>query len=93
MARPKIQTKFIEMLMVMMTKMRKYFIHTLVAIRYKVMAKDVLLVVVAMIPKAAPTMVLRFIVLKFSSLIVFICRPKPRDTKYVLMATEIISVT
>jgi hypothetical protein len=53
------------------------------------MAKEVLLIEVAKIPKAAPTMVLRLISLRFSSLMVFACRPKPRETVYVLMETAI----
>lgn len=73
--------------MVTMTKTRKYRIHALVEIRCKVMAKEVLLIEVAKSPKAAPTMVLRLISLRFSSLIVFECRPKPRETVYVLMET------
>ena len=71
-AKPKIQTKFIVRLMVTITKMRKYFIHTFVAIRYRVMANEVLLTEVAIIPKTAPTIVFRLIVLIFSSLIVFL---------------------
>lgn len=92
-AKPKIQTKFIETLIVTIIKMRKYFIHALVAIRYNVIAKDVLLIVVAIIPKAAPTMVVLFIIMRFSSLIVAACRPKPRDTRYVLRETEMASAT
>lgn len=70
MAKPKIHTRFIDTLMVTMTKMRKYFIHAFVAIRYNVMANDVLLVVVAIIPNVATRIVLRLIVFRFSSLMV-----------------------
>lgn len=59
-----------ECLTVIMTKMRKYFIHRSVVIRYRVMANDVLPVVVAMIPKAATMMVFSFIFAKLSSLMV-----------------------
>lgn len=57
----------------MMTKIRKIFIHLSAVIRYKVIAKDVLPVVVAMMPNAATMMVFRFILCRFSSLIVAIC--------------------
>lgn len=53
-----------------MTKIRKYFIHAFVAIRYNVMANEVLLVVVAIIPNVATRIVLRLIVFRFSSLMV-----------------------
>ena len=59
-----------ESLTVMMTKMRKYFIHRSVVIRYKVIANDVLPVVVAMIPKAATMMVFNLIFSRFCSLMV-----------------------
>lgn len=69
-AKPKIQTRFMEMLMVTMIKMRKYFIHWFVAMRYSVTANDVLLVVVARIPNVATRMVNRLMVFLFSSLMV-----------------------
>lgn len=69
-----------DMLIDTITKMRKYFIQLFVAIRYSVIAKEVLLVVVAMIPKAATRIVLRLIFFKFSSLIVDMCWPNPRVT-------------
>ena len=72
----------------MMTKMRKYFIHRSVVIRYKVMANDVLPVVVAMIPKAATMMVFSLIFAKLSSLMVAMRWPKPSETMYELMLTE-----
>ena len=53
-----------------MTKMRKYFIHVFVAIRCSVRANEVLLVVVAKMPKVATRIVSRLIILRFSSLIV-----------------------
>ena len=73
----------------MMTKMRKYFIHRSVVIRYKVMANDVLPVVVAMIPKAATMMVFSLIFAKLSSLMVAMRWPKPSETIYELMLTAI----
>jgi hypothetical protein len=60
-------------LTVIMTKMRKYFIHRSVVIRYKVIANDVLPVVVAMIPKAATMMVFSLIFSRFCSLMVAMC--------------------
>jgi hypothetical protein len=66
----------------MMTKMRKYLTHWFAVMRYKVIAKEVFPVVVAMIPKHAT-----MIVLRSSGLIVSICRPKPSETMYVLMLT------
>lgn len=57
MAKPKTHTKFIEIFIDTMMKMRKYFIHAFVAIRYSVMANDVLLVVVAMMPNVATRIV------------------------------------
>lgn len=72
-----------------MTKMRKYFIHRSVVIRYRVIANDVLPVVVAMIPKAATMMVFNLIFSRFSSLIVAMRWPKPSDTIYELMLTAI----
>ena len=80
MAKPKIQTKFIEMFTDTMTKTRKYFIHTFVAIRCSVRANDVLLVVVAMMPNVATRIVSRLIILRFSVLIVEMWLPNPRDT-------------
>ena len=71
----------------MMTKMRKYLTHWFAMMRYKVIAKEVFPVVVAMIPKHATMIVLRLIVLRSSGLIVSICRPKPSETMYVLMLT------
>ena len=53
-----------------MTKMRKYFIHRSVVIRYRVMANDVLPVVVAIIPKAATMIVFNLIFARLSSLMV-----------------------
>lgn len=76
-------------LTVMMTKMRKYFIHFDAVIRYRVIANDVLPVVVAMIPKAATMMVFNWIFCKFSSLMVAMCWPKPSETIYELMLTAI----
>jgi hypothetical protein len=70
-----------------MTKMRKYLTHWFAVMRYKVIAKEVFPVVVAMIPKHATMIVLRLIVLRSSGLIVSICRPKPSETMYVLMLT------
>ncbi len=81
MANPKIQTRFIEILMEMMMKMRKYFIQFVVAIRCRVRAKEDLLVVVAMIPKHATRIVKRLIVLRSSVPIVSRCWPKPSDTR------------
>jgi hypothetical protein len=75
------------MLTVMMTKMRKPLTHWLPVMRYKVIAKEVFPVVVAMIPKHATMMVLRLIVLRSSALMVSMCRPKPSETMYVLMLT------
>lgn len=72
----------------MMTKMRKYFIHRSVVIRYKVIANDVLPVVVAKIPKAATMMVFNLIFSRFPSLMVAIRWPKPSETMYELMLTE-----
>jgi hypothetical protein len=56
-AKPKIQTKFIEIFIDTMMKIRKYFIHAFVAIRYSVIANEVLLVVVAMMPNVATRIV------------------------------------
>jgi hypothetical protein len=75
------------MLTEMITKMRKYLTHWFAVMRYKVIAKEVFPVVVAMIPKHATMMVLRLIVLRSSALMVSICRPKPSETMYVLMLT------
>jgi len=74
---------------VIMTKIRKYFIHRSAVIRYNVMANEVLPVVVAKIPNAATMMVHRFIFSKFASLMVAICWPKPSETMYELMLTAI----
>jgi hypothetical protein len=57
----------------MITNIRKYLIHRSADIRYKVIANDVLPVVVAKIPKAATTMVFKLIFSRFSLLIVAIC--------------------
>ena len=73
--------------MVTMMKMRKYFIQASVEMRYNVTAKDDLLVVVAMMPNVATRMVLRLIVLRFSSLMVQTWFPNPRETMYVLIDT------
>lgn len=67
--------------MEMMTKMRKYFIQFVVAIRCRVRANEDLLVVVAMMPKVATRIVKRLIVLRSSVLIVSRCWPKPSDTR------------
>lgn len=77
-----------NVLTVMMTKMRKHLIHVFAVIRYSVIANDVFPVVVAIMPKHATRIVLRLIVLRFSALMVSICRPKPSETMYVLMLTE-----
>lgn len=69
-ANPKIHTRFIVTLIVMMMNMRAHFIHLLVEIRYNMIANDVFPAEVAMIPKQATMMVFSLIVLKFSSLIV-----------------------
>jgi hypothetical protein len=76
-------------LTVMMTKIRKYFIHRSAVIRYNVMANDVLPVVVAKIPKAATIIVFRLIFSRFSLPMVTICWPKPSETMYELMLTAI----
>lgn len=80
MANPKIHTKFIEMLMETMMKMRKYFNHWFVTMRYSVRANELLLVVVAIIPNVATRIVLRLMSLRLSLLIVSIWRPNPRET-------------
>ena len=63
----------VRSLTVMMTKMRKYLIHRSDVIRYRVIANEVLPVLVAKSPKAATMMVLRLIFSKFPLLIVAIC--------------------
>ena len=85
--------RLLESLTVMMTKIRKYFIHRSAVIRYSVIANDVLPVVVAKIPKAATMIVFRLIFSRFSLLMVTICWPKPSETMYELMLTAIAKET
>jgi hypothetical protein len=79
-AKPKIQTRFIETLIETMTKMRKYFIHAFVVILCSVRANEVLLVDVATMPNNATRIVCRLMVLRFSSLIVSTWSPNPSET-------------
>lgn len=81
MAKPKIQTRFIETVIDTIMKMSRYFIQDVVEILCKVRAKDDLLMVVAMMANVAKRIVKRLMVLRSSLGIVAMRWPKPRLTR------------
>jgi hypothetical protein len=80
-AKPKIQTRFIETVIDTIMKMSRYFIQDVVEILCKVRAKDDLLMVVAMMANVAKRIVKRLMVLRSSLGIVAMRWPKPRLTR------------